>query len=646
MNRVIGDLVVLYNLLFKPSKHWETHQERIEHFYKDQAVHYDEFRKGLLHGRRHLLETCTAFLQCSRDKELVWVDMGGGTAENILLMDAILPLEFFKKVYVVDICPSLCKVAEAKKEQHGWSNVEIVCCDAVDFVCPEKAHLVTFSYSLSMMPNYHKVIQRVHDILDTYVGIVGMVDFVVSRKYDERLRQMSWFRRFLWRAWFDLDGVDVGPERRAFVEHLFHKVFEHNADGTVPYLPFLRVPYCIWVGSNSKHKHIPHAQVSIAHCNRPLTFPSSFLYHQSWEDPKADIPHLDLNPTDSVLTLTSGGCNSLNLLLQGVDHVTSVDMNPAQNALLELKAVAIQELPYEEIWRMFGEGRHKGIDCVYNISLAPYLSELSRKFWDTRLHYFHDGLYHHGSMGKVSLFINRCYKWSSMVRRLLHNILRSNTLGCQKNAWKTSSLLRGIQRFKGVPRVLECVVDMLIFNPILCWYMGGVPMRQLRLLRNDGKTVTKFLYERWEAVLRNSHIPAENYFYYNILTAHYRQGNCPAYLKRENVIRMRRTELLKKLTISTDTFLNELIKRTYDKVILMDHADWLSQEDLNVLINALWEHVLPGGRVLFRSAGLRPPYVDLLEKAGFKVECVARADEVPYMDRVNMYSSFYVALHQ
>lgn len=53
---------------------------------------------------------------------------------------------------------------------------------------------------------------------------------------------------------------------------------------------------------------------------------------------------LDINKRDTVLTLTSGGCNSLNLLLHGAGHVVSVDCNPAQSALLELKATAIRSV--------------------------------------------------------------------------------------------------------------------------------------------------------------------------------------------------------------------------------------------------------------------------------------------------------------
>ena len=37
--------------------------------------------------------------------------LGGGTAENVAMMDKYIPIKSFKKVYVVDLCASLCRVA-------------------------------------------------------------------------------------------------------------------------------------------------------------------------------------------------------------------------------------------------------------------------------------------------------------------------------------------------------------------------------------------------------------------------------------------------------------------------------------------------------------------------------------------------------
>lgn len=51
-------------------------------------------------------------------------------------------------------------------------------------------------------------------------------------------------------------------------------------------------------------------------CRRPAGFPPTFLYSLSWEDPREDAKVLDINPNDTVLTLTSGGCNALDIILQ------------------------------------------------------------------------------------------------------------------------------------------------------------------------------------------------------------------------------------------------------------------------------------------------------------------------------------------
>lgn len=50
-------------------------------------------------------------------------------------------------------------------------------------------------------------------------GLMGVTDFYVSGKFDKRPRQMSWLRRFFWRSIFDTDNIDIGPERRHYLDH-------------------------------------------------------------------------------------------------------------------------------------------------------------------------------------------------------------------------------------------------------------------------------------------------------------------------------------------------------------------------------------------------------------------------------------------
>lgn len=83
-----------------------------------QAELYDGFREGFLWGRRHLINVCTSRLERFDANELVWVDMGGGTGANIVMMSQSMDIRRFKKIYMVDLTPSLC--AEAQKKVDRW----------------------------------------------------------------------------------------------------------------------------------------------------------------------------------------------------------------------------------------------------------------------------------------------------------------------------------------------------------------------------------------------------------------------------------------------------------------------------------------------------------------------------------------------
>ena len=64
---------------------------------------------------------------------------------------------------------------------------------------------------------------------------------------------------------------------------------------------------------------------------------NNLVYNICWEDPRIDHQMLNLGPDDNVLVITSAGCNALDYILKGCNHVYAVDMNYRQNAVLELK---------------------------------------------------------------------------------------------------------------------------------------------------------------------------------------------------------------------------------------------------------------------------------------------------------------------
>jgi betaine lipid synthase len=70
--------------------------------------------------------------------------------------------------------------------------------------------------------------------------------------------------------------------------------------------------------------------------------------------------------------------------VHGAKKVVSVDCNPAQSALLELKALAIERLPYEDVWQLFGEGVHPDFHRLLLTQLGPWMTEKTYRFWQQR----------------------------------------------------------------------------------------------------------------------------------------------------------------------------------------------------------------------------------------------------------------------
>ena len=77
-------------------------------------------------------------------------------------------------------------------------------------------------------------------------------------------------------------------------------------------------------------------------------------YSSCNEDGAAEQRALGVSPGDTVCCITGSGDRVLHLLLGDPDRVFALDMNPAQNHLLELKMAAIRAFDYETYARFLG----------------------------------------------------------------------------------------------------------------------------------------------------------------------------------------------------------------------------------------------------------------------------------------------------
>ena len=377
----------------------------------------------------------------------------------------------------------------------------------------------------------------------------------------------------------------------------------------------------------------------------------NLVYNTCWEDPKLDREALQLGSNDNVLVITSAGCNALDYAIEAPENVFAVDMNPLQNALLELKIAAIRGLTFDDFFRVFGLGYHPDWPALYHNVVRQQLQPIHQQVWDRRIGFF-DGsgrrksFYYRGTAGffawMVSGYINR----PPGLREAIEEILATKTVQQQEEIYDARNVndllwrkpLRWLLRrdttlaMLGVPRSQRTQIDRI--------YPGGI---------------VRFIQDRIEAVFKK--IPLhDNYFWRVYLTGQYTPECCPEYLKADNFQALK-DGLVDRITTHSNTVQGFLAGHSgnISRFVLLDHMDWLYDQYPDLLA-AEWQSIInrasPQSRVLWRSAALQVDFVNpLTVLANGKEVQVGEllryhpelASDLHARDRVHTYGSFYIA---
>jgi S-adenosylmethionine-diacylglycerol 3-amino-3-carboxypropyl transferase len=374
------------------------------------------------------------------------------------------------------------------------------------------------------------------------------------------------------------------------------------------------------------------------------------VYNTCWEDPRIDRQALQLQANDDVLVITSAGCNALDYALAGPNRVYSVDVNPLQNALLELKIAGIRALDYEQFFDLFGLGRIREWERVYGQQLRPELTAPACSIWDRYGKLFagrgrRASFYFRGSSGffawLVNVYINRL-----QMRRAVNELLECQSLDEQREVVERTRVNESLWR-----PVIEWVLRRDTTMSLL-----GVPRCQRQQIdRQYPGGIVQFIRDRIDAVLLGRPI-RDNYFYRVYLTGQYTPECCPEYLKPDNFERLKRG-LASRVSVHTETVLGFLRRfpGTISRYVLLDHMDWLYSHYPDVLAEE-WQAIVDRAathcRILWRSAGLSVDFVDPIPvfrgresvALGEVLEYrTALAERLHQRDRVNTYGSFYIA---
>jgi S-adenosylmethionine-diacylglycerol 3-amino-3-carboxypropyl transferase len=376
----------------------------------------------------------------------------------------------------------------------------------------------------------------------------------------------------------------------------------------------------------------------------------NLIYNTCWEDPALDRVALDFQPDDRVLVITSAGCNALDYLLAGAGEVNAVDVNPRQNALLELKVGAIRTLGHSDFFELFGRGYSPFAREMYHDTVRARLSPRAQHYWDRHIGFFQGkgwrrSFYYRGTSGFFAKVMLVKTGFFQRLRKPIEEFLAARTLEEQREIYESRVRprlwTRSTRWFLSRHATLSLIgVPWPQRNEITTQYPGGI---------------AQYIRDCVEAVATQLPI-ADNYFWRVYLQGHYTPACCPEYLKPENFDRLR-AGLLDRLNIYTGT-VTDFLRQTeagLSKLVLLDHMDWMSWYYPQALVeewNAILANARAGARVIFRSAGLRVRYLDPLRVhfrgrethlGGLLTYHRDLAAELHARDRVHTYGSFSIA---
>jgi len=377
----------------------------------------------------------------------------------------------------------------------------------------------------------------------------------------------------------------------------------------------------------------------------------AFVYNQIWEDPRVDLQALKLDENSRVVTISSGGCNALNYLLENPESVTAVDLNRHHIYLLNLKIAALKSLPgYEDFFGFFGYGKSEKNIANYEKFVAPALDADTRKFWESnsglskirhgkRINFFKKGgLYEHSRNG---YFLRFFHKFSHLLGLKPEEVLKAKTAEEQEKLYK-----------KYIDPFFDTFFIKTVGKLPVTMFGLGIPPQQYDELKkdlNENASIIDVYRERTKRLATDYPI-YENYFAWQAFARKYDTENrqaIPEYLKEENYAKLKANaaKISTKIGSITDEIKNKP-QNAFNRFIFLDAQDWMNRETMTDLWQSISEKGEKNSRIIFRTAGASSPIEtnlpkDLREKFVYEEEF---SKELFKQDRASIYGGFHLYL--
>jgi S-adenosylmethionine-diacylglycerol 3-amino-3-carboxypropyl transferase len=311
------------------------------------------------------------------------------------------------------------------------------------------------------------------------------------------------------------------------------------------------------------------------------------VFTHNWEDPESDHSALQIKRDESVMAITSGACNVLGFLLFDPEVIYSLDINPTQSYLLELKIAAMKSLKFNEFLDFSGLRPTRNRVNHYE-QMKSLLSPEAIHFWNDKMNRIEKGFIMGGQYEKFIKIAGKFIKLLQGRKRVL-NLFEEKS---QKEQEAYFDKFWDTKRFHYLFKVL--------FNKRMLAKRGLVA--DYFHFDDGSKSFSESFYNRSKKAFRDIPIKGNYFLSLYLLGKYQNEQEVPAYLKKENYeIIKSRLDRIKNITGDAQSWIDSMPDESINCFALSNICELMSEKDTHRLFSGVYHKARDGARVIFRN---------------------------------------------
>lgn len=303
------------------------------------------------------------------------------------------------------------------------------------------------------------------------------------------------------------------------------------------------------------------------------------------EDWSTEQKALRIAPQDAVVCVTASGDRPLNLLTSNCKELVSIDANPIQNCLLNLKKTALAEFDYEDYLAFIGIHEHPNRELLFQ-KIVDKLDLSTKTYWTEQIKMIQKGVIYQGA-------IERLLFWASRAIQTLRGS-KSDELLAFDDIEQQRAFVNTEWESPYWKKAFE-----LSLNPFFSRVFVKDP--GLYLTVDSSISPGLYIHQRLNSYL-NHHLAKKSPLLSLLLTGKVVKEALPPYLTENGTAQIR--SHLSGLTCKTANFvdyLESIRQERFDCFSVSDVASYLTAPDFERLIKGIFQTAKPGARFCMRE---------------------------------------------